>query len=68
MSARVVRSDAACCPVANSAAYSASPALATTHGIIVENTWMEPLILVGSFLLPRKNIAPATDRACDRQR
>ncbi len=51
MSARVVRSDAACCPVANSAAYSASPTLATAHGIIVENTWMDPLILVGSFLL-----------------
>lgn len=30
MSAKVVRSDAACCPVANSAAYSASPALATS--------------------------------------
>jgi hypothetical protein len=63
MSESVVRSDAACCPVANSAAYSASPALATTHGIIVENTWMDPLILVGSFLLPRKKIAPATDLA-----
>ena len=50
MSQRVVRSDAACCPVANSAAYSASPALATMHGIIVDNTWMDPLILVGSFL------------------
>ncbi len=36
MSQRVVRSDAACCPDANSAAYSASPALATTHGIIVK--------------------------------
>jgi hypothetical protein len=34
----------------------------------VENTWMDPLILVGSFLLPRKKIAPATDLACDRQR
>jgi hypothetical protein len=49
MSARVVRREDACCPVANKAAYSASPALATTHGIIVENTWIEPLILVGSF-------------------
>ena len=49
MSANVVRNDAACCPAANRVAYSASPALATTHGIIVENTWMDPLILVGSF-------------------
>ena len=49
MSDKVVRNDAACCPVANRAAYSASPALATTHGIIVEKTWMDPLILVGSF-------------------
>ncbi len=49
MSVKVVRSYAACCPVANRAAYSASPALATTHGIIVEKTWMDPLILVGSF-------------------
>jgi hypothetical protein len=68
MSERVVRSNAACCPVANSAANSASPALASTRGIILENTWMDPLILVGSFLLPRKNITPATDRAYDRHR
>ena len=34
MSDNVVRSDAACCPAANRAAYSASPALATTQGII----------------------------------
>ncbi len=68
MSAKVVRSEAACCPAANRAAYSASPALATTHGIIVEKTWMDPLILVGSFWFPRKNIAPATDRAWERQR
>ena len=38
MSDNVVRSDAACCPAANRAAYSASPALATTQGIIVEKT------------------------------
>ena len=38
MSAKVVLSEAACCPAANRAAYSASPALATTHGIIVEKT------------------------------
>jgi hypothetical protein len=50
MSAKVVRSEAACCPAANNrAAYYSSPALATTHGIIVEKTWMDPLILVGSF-------------------
>ncbi len=36
---RVVRSDAACYPVANSAAYSASPALATTHGVMVEDVY-----------------------------
>jgi hypothetical protein len=32
--ASVVRRDAACCSVANKATYSASPALATTHGMI----------------------------------
>jgi hypothetical protein len=52
-----IRSDAACCPAANKAAYSASPALATKHGIIIENTWMDPLILMGSCFLPWKNIA-----------
>jgi hypothetical protein len=49
MSAKVVRSDAACCPAANRTAYSASPALATTHGIMVKKTWMDPLILVRSL-------------------
>ena len=45
MSESVVRMEAACCPAANNAAYSASPALATMQGMIVENTWMDPLIL-----------------------
>jgi hypothetical protein len=58
----VVRIDAACCLAANRAAYSASLALATAHGIIEEKTWIEPLILVGSLWFPRKNIASATDR------
>ena len=49
MSASVVRRDAACCPVANRAAYSASPALATTQGIMEENTCMAPLMRVGSL-------------------
>ena len=68
MSESVVLMDAACCPAANRAAYSASPALATMHGIMDEKTWMEPLILVGSLWFPRKNIAPATEREWDRQR
>ena len=45
----VVRKEAACCPVANRAAYSASPALATTHGIMEENTCIAPLMRVGSL-------------------
>ena len=45
----VVRMEAACCPAANNAAYSASPALATMQGMMVENTWIDPLILVGSL-------------------
>ena len=49
MSASVVRRDAACCPVANRAAYSASPALATTQGIMEENTCIAPLMRVGSL-------------------
>jgi hypothetical protein len=65
MSESVVRMEAACCPAANSAAYSASPALATMHGMIDENTWIDPLILVGSLWFPRKSVAPATDRECD---
>ena len=43
--------DAACCPAANNAAYSASPALATMQGMMVENTWIDPLILVGSLIV-----------------
>ena len=58
MSESVVRMEAACCPAANNAAYSASPALATMR--------IDPLILVGSLWLPRKSIAPATDRECER--
>jgi hypothetical protein len=49
MSESVVRKEAACCPVANRAAYSASPALATTHGIMEENTCIAPLMRVGSL-------------------
>ena len=37
MSESVVRMEAACCPAANNAAYSASPALATMQGMMVEN-------------------------------
>ena len=44
MSANIVRRAAACCPPANRAAYSASAALATTHGMMVEKQWMSPLI------------------------
>jgi len=49
MSESVVRRDAACCPVAKRAAYSASPALATTQGIMEEKTCMAPLMRVGSL-------------------
>ncbi len=49
MSESVVRREAACCPAANRAAYSASPALATTEGIMEENTCIAPLMRVGSF-------------------
>ncbi len=51
MSESVVLIDAACCPAANRAAYSASPALATMHGMMDEKTWMEPLILVGRVIV-----------------
>jgi hypothetical protein len=44
MSAKIVRRAAACCPPTNKAAYSASVALATTHGIMVVKQWMSPLI------------------------
>ena len=63
ISAKIVRRAAACCPPANKAAYSASAALATTHGIMVEKQWMSPLICVGRFALPRKRQPPATERA-----
>ncbi len=43
--------DAACCPAANRAAYSASPALATMHGMMDEKTWMEPLILCQKWVV-----------------
>jgi hypothetical protein len=49
MSESVVRKEAACCSVANRAAYSASPALATTHGIMEENTCIAPLMRVRSL-------------------
>ena len=68
MSESVVRMEAACRPAANNAAYSASPALATMQGMMVENTWIDPLILVGSLWLPRKSIVPATDRECERHK
>jgi hypothetical protein len=42
-----VRRAAACCAPANSAAYSASPAFATTHAMIVEKARMMPLSFVG---------------------
>ena len=53
-SIRMVRRPAACWPPVNSAAYSASPADATTHGIIDDTTVMEPLIRVGWLMFPRK--------------
>ena len=51
---KIVRRLAACCPPANSAAYSASPALETMHGMIDEKTCIAPLILRGWLRLPRK--------------
>jgi hypothetical protein len=64
----MVRSAAACCPRANIAAYSALPALATIHGMIVENTWIGPLIWVGRLMFPRNRYARATDLAYDRDK
>ena len=62
MSESVVRMDAACCPVANNAAYSASPALATMHGIMVENTWMDPLSIdSGEIVVVAKEEYSASD-------
>jgi hypothetical protein len=63
----MVRSAVVCCPSANSAAYSASPALATItiHGMMVKNTWIGILICVGLLKLPRNRYAPATDLAYD---
>jgi hypothetical protein len=49
-----VRRAAACCASANSALYSASPALATTHGMIAEKARIMPLILVGWSTSPRR--------------
>ena len=46
-SIRMVRRPAACWPPVNSAAYSASPADATTHGMMVEMAEMVPLMRVG---------------------
>ena len=43
------RREAACCAAANRAAYSASPALAKTQGIMEEKTCMAPLMRVGSL-------------------
>ncbi len=64
----MVRSAAACCPSANGTAYSASPALATIHGMIVKNTWIGTLIWVGRLMFPRNRNAPATDLAYDRNK
>jgi hypothetical protein len=66
ISESIVRSTAACWALANRAAYSASPALATAHGITVEKPRIIPLILVGLSTSPKKNGSPARDRACDR--
>ena len=51
---KIVRRLAACCPPANKAAYSASPALETMHGMIEEKTCTAPLILRGWLRSPRK--------------
>ncbi len=46
-SAKIVRRPAACWPPVKSSAYSASPADATAHGMIVEIAEMVPLTRVG---------------------
>ncbi len=51
---KIVRRLATCCPPANSAAYSASPALETMQGMIEEKTCTAPLILRGWLRLLRK--------------
>jgi hypothetical protein len=67
-SAKIVRRPAACWPPVKSAAYSASPADATTHGMIVEIADMVPLTRVGWCSLPRKKMQPTTDPAFERDR
>ncbi len=47
ISVKMVRSPAACWPPVNRAAYSASPADDTAHGMIVEMAEMVPLMRVG---------------------
>ncbi len=49
-SARIVRRPAACWPPVKSAVYSASPADATTHGIIVEIADMVPCVDAGGLV------------------
>ncbi len=67
-SAKMVRRPVACWPPVKRAAYSASPADATTHGIIVEIADMVPLMCVGWCSLPRKKMQPTTDREFERDR
>jgi hypothetical protein len=63
-----VRRAAACCAAANSAAYSALPALTTTHGMIAEKARMMPLIFAGWSTSPKKKSPQATDREWDLER
>ncbi len=62
MSASVVRSDAACCPVATSAAYSASPALATTHGIDYRGEHVDRSIDSGGIVFVAEKEYSSRDR------
>lgn len=67
-SVRTVDRYAPCCAPAKMAAYSASAALVTTHGMMDDIAWIVPLIRVGCKRLPKKKMATATERACDRDK
>ncbi len=49
-----MRRQAACCAPAKRAAYSASIAIETMHGMMEEKTCLAPLMLRGCFSLPKK--------------
>ncbi len=64
MSESVVLIDAACCPAANRAAYSAAPALlAAMHGMMDEKTCVDGAVDSGRVIVDSKEEYSAGDRA-----